>query len=93
MAAPVLVPAVLNVAVYERRGDDWRLILRWTAGCPDPVAAWRVAWWCWRCSRSLLSAGAGGCDAAAAIAPCVPLEVSVSGAKPKRGDGCRWSSA
>ncbi len=78
-------PAVLNVAVYERRGDDWRLISggRLDAPIRGRLASGLVVLALLAIFYYLLARAVrrGGGDST------VPLEVSVSGAKPKRSDG------
>jgi hypothetical protein len=78
-------PALLHVGVYERRGDEWRLI---SAGRLDAPIRGRLASglvvlllvgiFYYLLARAVRR---GGGDSP------VPLELSTSGSKPRRGDG------
>lgn len=78
-------PALLNVVVYERRGDDWRLV---SAGrLPAPIRGRFASGLLVLCLVAIFYAllaravKRGGSD------PAIPLEVQVApGSKPKHGD-------
>lgn len=78
-------PALLNVGVYERRGDDWRLVSAGRLDAPirGRLASGLVVLFLLGLFYYLLARAVrrGGGDSP------VPLEVSTAGAKPRRGDG------